>query len=73
MVLVSVLLGSYNHQNYIGEAIESVLNQSFRDLELIIIDDYSTDNSRKIIENYQAKDERIRAFFMKKTWASPTL
>ncbi len=66
MVLVSVLMGSYNHQNYIGEAIESVLNQTFPDLELIIVDDYSTDNSRKIIENYQAKDERVRAFFHEK-------
>jgi glycosyltransferase involved in cell wall biosynthesis len=61
MVLVSVLMASYNHEHYIGEAIESVLNQSFDDLELVIIDDCSTDNSKKVIENYQAKDKRIRA------------
>ena len=66
MVLVSVLMGSYNHQRYISEAIESVLNQTFPDLELIIIDDYSTDNSRSIIETYQAKDKRVRAFFHEK-------
>ncbi|MCL5949944.1 MAG: glycosyltransferase [Candidatus Bathyarchaeota archaeon] len=66
MVLVSVLMGSYNHQKYISEAIESVLNQTFPDLELIIIDDYSTDNSRSIIEQYQAKDERVKAFFHEK-------
>ena len=66
MILVSVIMCSYNHQKYISEAIESVLNQTFPDLELIIIDDYSTDNSRKIIEDYQAKDERVRAFFHEK-------
>ena len=66
MVLVSVLMGSYNHQKYISEAIESILNQTFPELELIIIDDYSTDNSRKIIENYQTKDQRVRAFFHEK-------
>ena len=63
MVLVSAIMGSYNHEKYIGYAIESVLNQTFPDLELIIIDDCSTDNSRKIIEEYQTKDQRIKAFF----------
>ena len=63
MVLVSILMGSYNHEKYIGEAIESVLNQTFRDFEFIIIDDCSTDNSPKIIESYKAKDPRIRAYF----------
>jgi glycosyltransferase involved in cell wall biosynthesis len=66
MVLVSVLMGSYNHQRYISEAIESVLNQTFRDFELVIVDDCSTDNSRSIIEHYQAKDERVRVFFHEK-------
>ncbi len=66
MVLVSVLMGSYNHEKYVAEAIESVLNQTFSDLELIIIDDYSTDNSRAVIEAYQAKDSRVRAFFHEK-------
>jgi glycosyltransferase involved in cell wall biosynthesis len=65
-------MGSYNHQNYIGEAIESVLNQTFPDLELIIVDDYSTDNSRRIIEKYQAKDERVRAFFHEKNMGIAT-
>ena len=66
MVLVSVLMASYNHEKYISEAIESVLNQSFNGLELIIVDDCSTDNSKEIIDNYQKKDQRIRAFFHQK-------
>jgi glycosyltransferase involved in cell wall biosynthesis len=63
MVLVSVLMSSYNHEKYIAEAIESVLNQTIQDFELIIVDDGSTDNSRQIIENYSKKDRRIKASF----------
>ena len=53
MVLVSVLMRSYNHEEYISEAIESVLNQSFKDFELIIVDDFSKDSSKNIIKNYE--------------------
>jgi glycosyltransferase involved in cell wall biosynthesis len=66
LVAVSVLMGCYNHEKYVAQAIESVLNQNFADLELIIIDDHSTDNSPKIIANYQKKDPRVRAFFHEK-------
>ncbi len=62
MVLVSVIMGSYNHEQYIGEAIESVLNQTCKDIELIIVDDASKDNSKAIIESYSAKDPRVRGF-----------
>ena len=58
----SVLMANYNNGKYIGEAIESVLNQSFTDWELIVVDDSSTDNSVDIIEHY-LNDHRIR--FMK--------
>ena len=53
MVKVSVVMPNYNGEKYIGEAIKSVLNQSFNDLELIIVDDASTDNSRKIIDSFE--------------------
>ena len=59
-------MSSYNHEKYISEAIESILNQSFKDFELIILDDFSKDNSRAIIETYQRKDKRIKAFFHEK-------
>lgn len=55
--LVSVFLSSYNHEKYVGEAIESVLNQSFKDFELIISDDCSSDNSWSVINSYT--DNRI--------------
>ena len=57
---VSVIIPAYNHQNFLGESIESVLNQSLSDLELIIINDGSTDNTEKISLDY--KDERIKYY-----------
>lgn len=57
---VSVLLSSYNHAPFVQEAIDSVLQQSFEDFELIIIDDASGDGSWEIIE--RNGDPRIRAF-----------
>ncbi|MDD3876099.1 MAG: glycosyltransferase family 2 protein [Bacteroidales bacterium] len=56
--LVTVLMPVYNTEKYIAEAIDSVLNQTFRDFEFLIIDDGSTDDSVKIIESYN--DKRIR-------------
>ena len=57
---VSIILTSYNHAKYIKEAIDSVLNQTFKDFELIIWDDASTDSSWDIIQSY--KDDRIKTF-----------
>jgi glycosyltransferase involved in cell wall biosynthesis len=51
---------SYNHEKFISEAIESVLGQDFEDLELIIVDDASTDTSRQIIKKYAVEDARVR-------------
>lgn len=55
---ISVLMPSYNAENYIAEAIESVLKQSFADFEFIIIDDGSTDSTLSLIQSY--KDDRIK-------------
>jgi glycosyltransferase involved in cell wall biosynthesis len=60
MPLVTVLMPAYNSAKYIGEAIESILNQSFTDFELLIIDDKSTDNTLATAEHYAEKDKRIR-------------
>ena len=53
MPKVSVIIPNYNHSNYLYQRIESVLNQSYQDFELIILDDFSTDNSREVIEEYR--------------------
>ncbi len=56
---VTVLLTSYNHSQFIEDSINSVLNQTYPDFELIILDDHSTDSSWEIIQTYS--DNRIRA------------
>ena len=60
--LLSVLMPVYNVEQYVAEAIESILNQTFNNFELIIIDDGSTDASRVIASEYAKKDHRIRFY-----------
>ena len=60
--LVSVLMPNYNCEKYINEAIESILKQTYKNFEFIIIDDSSTDNSWEIIKKYSKKDKRIKCF-----------
>jgi glycosyltransferase involved in cell wall biosynthesis len=60
MPKITVILTSFNHAKYIKEAIDSTLNQTFTDFELIILDDASSDNSWDLINQYH--DPRIKAF-----------
>ena len=60
--LVSVMMPAYNADLYISKAIESILNQSYSQLELLIIDDGSTDNTRRVINSFASEDKRIRTF-----------
>lgn len=60
--LISVLMASYNAENYITEAIESIFNQTLKNFEFIIIDDASTDKTWEIIQKYAKKDKRIRPY-----------
>ena len=57
---VSVVVGAYNAQRYLPEMIESILDQTFRDFEIILVDDGSTDATPEIIKRYAARDGRIR-------------
>lgn len=63
--LVTAIIPSYNHAKWIGNAIESVLNQTYKNIELIIVDDGSNDNSKDVIAKYTS-DSRIRAIFKEK-------
>ncbi len=58
--VVSFVLVCYNHEAYISEAVESVLNQTFQDFEVIVVDDGSSDKTFELVNQF--KDPRIRAF-----------
>lgn len=59
MIEVSIILPVYNVEQFLKQCLDSIVNQSFKNIELIVINDCSTDNSLKIIEEYKQKDERI--------------
>ncbi len=60
MPLISVIVTCYNVEEYLEECLESVVNQSLRDMEIIVVDDGSTDGTGKIIGKYESADPRIR-------------
>ncbi len=60
--LISVLMSVYNGERWLADSIKSVLNQSFKDFEFIIVNDGSDDSSLKIIESFAYSDSRIRIF-----------
>ncbi|MCX7697939.1 MAG: glycosyltransferase family 2 protein [Candidatus Goldbacteria bacterium] len=70
---VSVILPVYNGEKFLDRCIKSVLNQSYNNLELIIVDDYSSDNSRDIILKHVSLDKRVKYIFLNKNSGSPAL
>lgn len=60
---VTIYITNYNYEKYISKSIESALKQTYKSLEIIIIDDGSTDNSKKIINNYASRYSNIRTKF----------
>lgn len=66
MPKVTVLLTSYNHEEFIADSIESILNQTYTDFELYIVDDCSMDNSWEVIQKYN--DPRIIAIHHEKKY-----
>jgi hypothetical protein len=57
---LSVILPNFNHAAFLPRCIEAVLDQSYTDLELVVIDDASTDNSREVIADYARRDPRVK-------------
>lgn len=57
--LVSIIIACYNAEEYIGECLESIINQTHHNIEIIICDDNSTDDSYKILQSYAKADDRI--------------
>lgn len=62
--MISVILPTYNREKTIERAIKSVLNQSYKDIELIVVDDYSIDNTEMVVKKF--KDKRLKYYKLKK-------
>ena len=60
MIKLSVIIPVYNVEQYLGECLESVIKQTLKDIEIICVNDGSTDNSLEIIKKFARKDERIK-------------
>ena len=63
--LVTIIIPSYNHSKWIGDSIESVLHQTYKNIELIIVDDGSSDNSKEVINRY-ISDSRVKTIYKQK-------
>jgi glycosyltransferase involved in cell wall biosynthesis len=69
--LVSVVIPAYNHERFVGLAVKSVLDQTCSDLELIVVDDGSTDNTAEVIQSYS--DSRLHYYFQENQDAYNTI
>lgn len=66
--LISIITAVYNNEKYIRNVAKSVLEQEFRDIEYIIVDDGSTDRTSNIIDEIASKDERVKVIHQKNQW-----
>ena len=63
---IDILMATYNGEKYLVEQIESILNQTYKNIRLIISDDESKDGTKKILKEYEKKDNRIKVFYQEK-------
>ena len=66
---VSVIIPVYNAEKYLRECLDSVVNQTLKDIEIICVDDGSTDSSLEILREYEAKDDRVHVMTQKNQYA----
>ena len=72
MLKVSVIIPVYNVENYLEECLDSIINQTLKDIEIICINDGSTDNSLEILNDYASKDSRIKVLTQENKGLSAT-
>lgn len=70
---VSILVPIYNNEIYLHECIDSIINQTLKDIEIILLDDGSTDNSPQICDEYAKKDNRIKVVHKENTGYGHTM
>lgn len=71
--IISIVTPCHNAGGMISHTLDSVLNQTYQDWEMIVVDDCSSDNSAEIIKNYASKDKRIKYYKTNKPSGSPSL
>lgn len=59
---VSIIVPAYNTEKYIDKCLESLINQTYKNIEIIVVNDGSTDNTKEIVENFAHSDDRINLF-----------
>ena len=64
-IKVSIIVPVYNVENYLEQCLDSILNQSLKEIEVILVNDGSTDRSGAICDDYSKKDKRIKVFHTK--------
>lgn len=67
--LVSVVIPCYNWESFIKRCIDSLINQTYKNIEIIVVDDWSSDNSLKLLIELSKKDDRIHVFSQNNQWA----
>ena len=65
MPLISIIIPAYNIENYIAKCLDSLLNQTYKNLEIIVVDDGSSDNTGKIVDDYVLRYKNIKAIHKK--------
>ena len=70
---LAVILPAYNAENFIAECLESLLNQTFSDFCILVVNDASTDNTGKILETYAAKDARLLVYHFSENQGEPAV
>ena len=63
--MISVVIPIYNVAQYLSQCVDSVLSQSYQDLEIILVDDGATDDCPRMCDEYEAKDSRVRVIHKK--------
>lgn len=66
--LVSVIIPAYNIEDYIGRCLDSIISQTYKNLEIIVVDDGSRDRTGEILDDYVKKDPRMKV--VHKKWRS---
>ena len=68
--IVSVIVPVYNCEEYLADCLESILNQTYTNIEIVIVNDGSTDYSEKIVNKYQEKDNRVVYYYQENSGPS---